>query len=131
VATYRGQEGFIALSASTVGEIKTFDVSLRQDSLDVSVMGDEFKRVRGGLKHGSGRASAQFDYGDASQKALVDNIVSDPGTTLATARFHIDGTKYIEGDILITEASPKGAYNTIFMLDLTFDFSGQYTVSWL
>jgi hypothetical protein len=130
MSTWRGQDGYVALTSNQVGEIKSFDISLRQDSLDVSVMGDDFKRVRGGLKHGSGRASAQFDYGDTYQKEFLDNVVTSTGTTLATARFHIDATKYIEGDILITEFSPKGAFNAIFMADITFEFSGNFSISW-
>jgi hypothetical protein len=127
---YRGSDGYVALSSSQVGEIKSWDVSLRQDSLDVSVMGNEFKVVRGGLKHGAGKATAQFDYSDVQQKQLFDNVVTDAGTTLATARFHIDATKYIEGTILITEFSPKGSYNAIFMADISFDFSDSFSITW-
>src|SRR5919198_1158525 len=130
MATYRGVDGYIVIGAGQVGEIKSFDISLRQDALDVSVMGDEFKRVRGGLKHGTGKASAQFDYGQAGQKAVIDNVFTDPGTTLAAARFYIDATKYVEGDILISEASPKGSFNSVFMIDFSFEFSGAFTLSW-
>lgn len=127
MATYRGQEGFVAINGTTlVGEIKSFDLSLRQDSLDVSVMGDSFKRVRGGLKHGAGRATAQFDFLDTGQRAWLDAVIVAPGTTLAGARFYINATFYFEGEILISEFSPKGAYNTIFMVDLTFEFSSTF-----
>src|SRR6266850_1468252 len=100
MATYKGEQGYVALSTNAVGEIKSWECSLRQDSLDVSVMGDAFRRVRGGIKMGSGRAVAQFDYGDTYQKALADAIFTDNGTTLANARFYIDSTKYITGSIL-------------------------------
>ncbi len=131
MATYRGADGYLALSTNQVGEIKSWECSLRQDSLDVSIMGDDFRRVRGGIKMGSGRAVAQFDYGDTYQKALADNIFTDNGTTIANARFYVDATKYITGTILITDFSPSGSYNAIFMANFAFDFSSTYSITWV
>lgn len=113
-----------------VGEVKSFDLSLRQDSLDISVMGNDFKRVRGGMKHGTGRATMQFDYSDAQQKQLFDNILVGDGIPIAEVGFFTDDGKFIQGSILVTEFSPKSAYNAIFSVDASFEFHDEYTITW-
>ena len=130
MSNYRGQDGWVQLDAAVIGEMKSFDISLRQDSLDCTVMPMAWKHVRGGLKHGTGRASLHFDYGEPSQQALIDNVILGTGLTIGPAGFYTDDGKFISGNILVTEASPKASTTTLFLMDITFEFDNDVTITW-
>lgn len=126
---FRGQDGWIEVNTDLFGGLKSFDISLKQEMLDRTTMPGNFKRVRGGLKSGTGRASALFDYGDAAQKQLVDSVITSTGLSFPAA-FHTTDGKVISGNILALEFSPKGSTTTSVMVDFSFEFDGEYSIAW-
>lgn len=130
MATYRGQDGWVAIAGNVVGEVKSFDISIRQDAQDRTAMPSKWRQLRGGLKHATGKMSCQFDYGDTEQKKFHDNVLITDGTSLTDCGFYTDDGKFIAGSILVTETSPKASTTTLFMVDLTFEFDDEVTITW-
>ena len=132
MATYRGQDGSVALGTNVVGEIDSWEMDAKLDTLETTKMGDTFHGYRTGLSGGTGRAVAHFDYGDTNgQKVLADLIFgATPAGTIANLRLRLSATKYFSGAAILTQTVIRGSLTTLFMVDFSFLFNGEIDVVW-
>jgi hypothetical protein len=132
MASFRGQDGSVLQGATTVAQVRSWSCDVQVDLLDASVMGDDWKQHRGGLASWTGSMEVLFDYADAGQAALVDQIaVSTPLGNPIAISLRVDGSsKLISGNVIIKAIKINDTLNDLVKFTCDFEGSGPPTLSW-
>ena len=151
MATFRGQDGTVFATGiggtlaetDEVAEMVSWSLTLPREKLDISVMGDASKKYRLGMKDWSGTIRCRLEYGDATQKTLVDEaLVNDPSAF--TFRFAIGSTgtattprtkaftpqKYFQGAGYIELSNIGAEISSIDDIEFNIIPAGDLTITW-
>lgn len=71
MARYKGHEGDVSVSGTSVGERISFSVELTSNTADASTMGNDWTDTDGLQKSGQGELEVFHDPNDAQQTALA------------------------------------------------------------
>lgn len=131
MATYAGKEGSVTFATTAIGELTGWTLNAEVEMLDDTVMGDDWKTVKGGLGSWSGTATGYLDYGNAQQAAaIVDIMVASPtGDSVALVFLAATGKTFL-GSALVSNVSIDASKDNIIGVGFTFTGNGQLTVSW-
>lgn len=109
---------------STVGEVKNWNITINQDVVETSVLGDSWADNTGTLKRWTGSLTAHVDVGDAGQGELEDALIN--GTSVALELYaggesgagnrKYAGTAIIESTPIINDVAG--------VVEITFSFTG-------
>ena len=129
--SYRGQDGFITQGATNVGQIRSWSLDVTVELLDASVMGDDWKKHRGGMANWSGSMEALFDYGNPGQKAFVDQIcVLAPAGNSIPVTLGVETGKTITGNVIIKGLKINDTLNDLVKMTIEFEGDGPPTLTW-
>jgi hypothetical protein len=126
----------VTLAASSIVEAKAHRFTSTLDVLDTTRFGTSgYKSYIGGLCEWAGTGGANFDYGDARQKALVDRLTgAAPGASTTAVMFGMIAsaghTKQFYGVVAITQFEINAQVAGLVEATYTFRGSGQFTVDW-
>ena len=126
MAACSGHEGAIYSNTKQIGGLNTFNLNINNATLDVTSFGNAWKEYIDGVKDFSGSASGYFDYLDAMQKEIVDNILSSAETTL-TLDFKVTKDLTLTGSVKISSLSTTVAVND--KVGVSFNFVGNGAIS--
>jgi len=131
MTTYAGKEGSVTFAGTAIGEAHSWTLNADVEMLDDTVMGDDWKTVKGGLGSWSGTATAYLDYDNAQQAAaIVDILVASPtGDSVALVFLTATGKTFL-GSALVSNVSFDASKDGLVGVSFTFTGNGQLTVSW-
>lgn len=133
MATYRGMDGSVTFAAGAVGEVTDWGITTAQEVLETTKMGDAWRGFVGGVAQWTGQASANLDYSNANQKAIVDKMVTaTPASTTTAIEFITSSTgpKKFTGNVLVQQLSLTQALGAVAKIQFSFQGSGALVVNW-
>ena len=131
MATYAGKEGSVTLAGTAIGELIEWTLNTEVEILDDTVMGDDWKTIKGGLGSWSGTGRAYLDYGNAQQAAaIVDIMATSPSGDSVALVFLVATGKTFAGSGLVTAISINASKDNVVDVSFTFTGNGQLVPSW-
>lgn len=130
MATYRGSDGSVTVSASSVAELQSWELDTERPFLDDTAMGDAAETGTLDIPAGGGRLVMRLDYDDTAQAALVDMLVAGTVPTALAAEFRLSAAKKFTSSILPTRAVIRAQRGQLVDMDVTYKVTGGVTVSW-
>lgn len=99
-----GKGGRLEVGANTVLDINSWSLDIEADMLEVTALGDEWKKHLLGLKEWSASAEGFFNVhvDQTGQKALQDAFLSGETVTL---KFKVNSANYYTGSAYISSIS--------------------------
>lgn len=119
MATYKGKDGSIEIGANVVGELRSFELTKSANEVDVSRMGDDWKRSVSTQLSWSVSGTVWWDPDDNGQDAMAI------GSTVAITMFPQGDTSTLvqeTGQLLITSISRPQAHDGV--IEQTFEGVG-------
>lgn len=132
MATYRGMDGSLTFSGGAVGEVKSWQATIDVEELEDTSLGENWRGFVGGLGAWQGTLTANLDYGDTNQAAMIDTVVNATPASVATAaELLISGsTKKITGSILLRQIQLDLSLGNIVALSAQFRGIGAPAIAW-
>ena len=93
-----GRNARIKLDNITIARMTSFDVTINNDTIDITSFGDEWAKFCRGMQSWTGTITGHLDLDDPSQSTLVD--AAEGGTLVDNLRFYIDSTTYFASDLV-------------------------------
>ena len=124
MAVLAGKDGEVKLSSTKIGYIDNFSLNVEAGTAEVSQLGDQWKEFIGTAKGWSGSFSGTFDYADASQKTIVDNLISANASTSVTLAFKVSASLTLTGTAWISNGSIGGSHGDKITISFNFQGSG-------
>lgn len=124
MATTKGNLGSLSVgatvgTAAAVGELRSWEIMSKSDTVDASICGVTWRRNIATLQDWSGKASVFWDAADLGQDALIVGATVTlnlfPGGNGAPAT-----DVYYTGTAVITEVSQKGAFDGLVEREISF-----------
>ena len=131
MTTYAGKEGSVTFGGTALGEMTQWNLTTEIDILDDTVLGDDWKTVKGGLGSWSGTATGFIDYDDAQQAAAtVDIMATSPSGDSVALVFLVATGKTFAGSALVSNISIDLSKDGIVGVSFTFTGNGQLVPAW-
>jgi predicted secreted protein len=122
-----GKSGKLSLGTNIVSDINNWSLELGTDTLDVTALGDEWKKFIAGLKEWS--ASAEGSYAihtdTNGQKALQEAFLN---SSLVSLKLYINDINYYSGDAYISSLSVEDPVDDT--VSVSFEFQGTGPLSY-
>ncbi len=127
MAVLAGKDGEVKLSSTKIGYIDNFSLSVEAGTAEVSSLGDQWKAFIGTAKGWSGSLSGTFDYADAQQKSMVDNLISGNASTSVSLSFKVSASLTLTGTAWLSNASIGASHGD--KITISFNFQGTGALS--
>jgi len=145
MAYYSGPNGQLLINGQIAGQVRSWAFSTTVASLDTTSLGDTDSTLVPGLRSTSGTCSVFYHQtlpgSGGSASTLLTNIIHErlvgdtpgvaPHTVPITLRLKIaDGSiggRYVEGEVLITQASMSMSQSEVTAANIGFSFNGAPT----
>lgn len=124
MAVLAGKDGEVDLGSAKIAYIDNFSLSVEAGTAETSQLGDQWREYIGTAKGWSGSFSGTFDYGDASQKSIVDNLISANASTSVTLKLKVSAGLTLTGTAWINNASIGAAHSDKITISFNFQGSG-------
>ena len=124
---YSGKDGTLTYNGSSVAKVSNWSVSSAVDPLETTVLTESDRSYVPGLRTVSGSATI-FYYDDAA-KPLLERIIKTSAVSesdILTIKLGW-GTKYIQGNCIITSAELSCAVGEVMQASIQFQFTGAPT----
>ncbi len=118
-----GQNGIVKVAGKTVAEIKSFSVEESADTIDTTVMGDEYKKFRAGKTAWSGSIDGYWDESDTEGQGIF-KIGTEIDLSLFPDTDEIGKTEY-NGIAYITGINKQVAQDGVAEISFNFQGSGR------
>jgi hypothetical protein len=126
MATRKGKEGIVKIGANTVGEVKSFEIEVTANEVDVSTLGVAWTKTNSTQNSWSGTMEMFYDPTDIGQPtAIVGSIV----TLALYYEGSTTGLKYDTGSALITSISRSQSFDGMVNQTVAFTGNGALTTS--
>lgn len=122
MAVLAGKDGEVKLGSTKIGYIDNFSLSIEAGTAETSALGDQWKQFIGTAKGWNGSLSGTFDYADAQQKSIVDNLISANASTSVTLVFKVSASLSLTGTAWISNASIGASHSD--KITISFNFQG-------
>lgn len=120
-ANHKGKEGTVHIGTTAIGELRSWELSEEGDTIDDTILADDWETHKNGLNRWSGNASAFWDESDTSGQEAI-NV-----GTKVTLKMYPEGTG-TAGTYFIGTASPtnitRRATGPNGMVECDFAFKG-------
>jgi|APSaa5957512576_1039674.scaffolds.fasta_scaffold01721_8 predicted secreted protein len=127
MASIYGSQGVVKLGAVAVAQVRSFDVTVTQENVDSTVMGDTSKSFINTMKEWNGSLSCLWDADADAGQALLD--AGDTGTIHLQPEGGTIGDTDLTGSILVTEWGISSTHDGLVELSISFQGSGDLSVT--
>lgn len=117
-----GKDGYVRLSSVRIAYIDNFSINIDQGTSEASSFEEDWKEYIATAKGSSGSFSGTFDYGDASQKAIVDGLIGSGGDVSLQLKTSMGLVLVI--DAHISGAAINGSHGDKISVSFNFQGSG-------
>jgi len=101
-----GRNARIKLDGTVVARMTSMDITINNDTIDITSFGDEWMKFCRGMQSWTGTVNGYLDLDNAQQSTLV--TAAEAGTLVSTLSFWVDSTTYFSSDLV--EDSEAGMY---------------------
>ena len=131
MTTYAGKEGSITFAGTAIGEMTSWNLNVSAEMLDDTVLGENWKTVKGGLGSWDGSCSGFLDYGNAQQAAAtVDLMATSPSGDSVALVFLVATGKTFAGSRLVSSMSINASKDNVVEMSFNFTGNGQIVPTW-
>lgn len=125
MTTILGQDGIVKVAGQVIAEVKSFSVEQEADTIDTTVMGDQYKSFRAGKTSWNGSIECYWDETDTKGQ-----LTFEIGTNIelelypdgdAIDKYKYSGTAYITG--ISRQTSQDG------VAEITFNYQGSMALT--
>lgn len=120
-----GKDGLIKLADAPIGYIDNWSLTLNKGTAETSEIGEDFKKYISTVTDWTISFGGTFDYSDASQKAIVDNILSGSMEDPLDLSLVADKTLTLTGKAFVTSASINASHGDKISLTINGQGSGE------
>lgn len=113
----------VTFVSNSVANVREWEATPSRPIIEATVMTDEAERRDLDVPKWSGRAVVFLDYGDAKQKAFIDQVTSNDPVSPISVTLVVAEAKNLWGTLVPANAGVtqrRGAY-----FEVTFDFEGE------
>lgn len=138
MAFYRGQQGTVffdkagAGGLSEIAAVRSWNMTVEKESMDVTDHGDTYRANVGGLISGSGTIELMYDAPESGDKLdLIKDVNQATDEADAAFELYLDetGGKKITGTLVVTNAEYTATVGEIEIITISFVTSGAITLS--
>lgn len=121
-----GKSGKLGIGTNNVVDVSSWSLELGADTLDVTALGDDWKKFIAGLKEWSASAEGFYSvHTDATgQKALQDAYLN---STEVSLKLYVNATNYYAGDAYISGLSVEDPVDDTVSISFEFQGTGPLT----
>lgn len=133
MAKFRGSQGSLSVGGNVVGQIVDWEGTFGRPYIEATDMGDAGKGGDLDIPGASGRLTVRFDYGDAAQAAIVDQVTSNAAAVPLAALFVVSGTGPKQFSLNVLFPSMAVAARVLgghIQATFNWESDGAITVSW-
>lgn len=126
MATHKGKEGIVKIGTNTVGEVKSFEIEVTANEVDVSTLGSAWTKTNSTQNSWSGTMEMFYDNADTGQGAIT------VGSIVTLALYYegsTTGLKYDTGSALITSMGRTQSFDGMVTQTVAFTGNGALTTS--
>ena len=122
-----GKSGKIEIGSNTVVDISNWSLEIGADTLEVTALGDDWKKYIAGLKEWSASAEGFFSvHTDTGGQAALQNAFLS-GTEVAL-RLKVNAVNYYSGNAYISSLSVEDSVDDT--VSISFEFQGTGPLSY-
>ena len=138
MAFYRGQQGTVffdkagAGGLSEIAAVRSWNMTVEKESMDVTDHGDTYRANVGGLISGSGTIELMYDApGSGDKLDLIKDVNQATDEADAAFELYLDetGGKKITGTLVVTNTEYTATVGEIEIITISFVTSGAITLS--
>lgn len=138
MAFYRGQQGTVffdkagAGGLSEIAAVRSWNMTVEKESMDVTDHGDTYRANVGGLISGSGTIELMYDAPESGDKLdLIKDVNQATDEADAAFELYLDetGGKKITGTLVVTNTEYTATVGEIEIITISFVTSGAITLS--
>lgn len=138
MAFYRGQQGTVffdkagAGGLSEIAAVRSWNMTVEKESMDVTDHGDTYRANVGGLISGSGTIELMYDApGSGDKLDLIKDVNQATDEADAAFELYLDetGGKKITGTLVVTNTEYTATVGEIEIITISFVTSGTITLS--
>jgi hypothetical protein len=136
MATLTGNDGVISIDSVNVANVRNFSIEMKADTIETSVMGQDYRTYVTGMNSFSGSADVYFEPSDFDTNEAVFNPTAGSGNMLVgksgvTGKFYLakdsQGTTtdyLLQGSIIITGYNIKSSMDGLVEASISFQGTG-------
>lgn len=124
MANHTGNDGTVKVSTNTVAEVRSFELSISNDTAEDTVMGDTWKTFIAMQAEWDASLEVFWDETDTAQTALIQ------GATVALSlgfEGHTTGDTIYTGNAIVTGLTIKGTHNGVVEASIKAKGNGTLT----
>jgi len=123
---YSGKDGTLTYNGSSVAKVSNWSFSSSVDALETTAISDSDRSYVPGLRQFGG--SATIFYYDDAPKTLLERIVSTSAVSESAVAIKLGwGSKYVQGNVIITSGELNCAVGEVMQATIQFQFTGALT----
>lgn len=132
MATLTGNDGVITINSVNVANVRNFSIEMKADTIETSVMGQDYRTYVTGLNTFSGSADIYFEPTDFdTNESTFNPTIGLVGASGVTGKFYIGKdiqgttTDYLfQGSIIVTGYSVKSSMDGLVEASISFQGTG-------
>lgn len=126
MTTHKGKEGIVKVGTTVVGEVKSFELEVTANEVDVSTLGSAWTKTNSTQNSWSGTMEMFYDPADVGQMAISVG-------SMITLNLYYEGVttglKYDTGQALVTSISKSQSFDGMVNQTVAFTGNGALTTS--
>ncbi len=125
MAVMAGVDGVVKQGTNQIGYIDTWSITRAQATGETSQLGKRDQEYIPTNRNWSGSFSGSFDYADAAQKAIIDQLIDDGVGTILKCSFVCNADLTLAGDIIVTSVAIGASHGDKVTLSVNFQGTGK------
>ena len=127
MATHAGSEGKVLVGSDQVAEIKSWQLEIKSDTVDASIIGTSWRKNQATIKSWEGSFEGFWDETDTDGQGAL--AVGGTVTLNMHPEGDDSGDTYWSGDAIITSISYSASFDGIVEASFSFTGTGALTES--
>jgi len=125
MAVMAGGDGIVKLGTNQIGYIDTWSITRTQNTGETSQLGKRDQEYIPTNRNWSGSFSGSFDYEDAAQKSVIDQLIDDGVGTVLKCSFVCNADLTLSGSIIVTSVAIGASHGDKITLSVNFQGTGK------
>lgn len=124
MAVMAGVDGIVKLGTNQIGYIDTWSITRNQNTGETSQLGKRDQEYIPTDRNWSGSMSGSFDYADAAQKEVIDQLIGDGVGTVLACTFVVNADLALSGNLIVTSVALGATHGDKVTLSINFQGTG-------
>lgn len=125
MAVMAGKDGIVKIGTNKIGYIDTWSITRTQNTDETSQIGNPDQEYIPTDRNWSGSLSGSFDYSDAAQKVVMDQLIDTGVGSVLKCTFVTNAELTLAGDIIVTSVALGASHGGKITLSINFQGTGK------